>query len=383
MQPVSTEFLAALKGSHTPTVRVDAWYDGTLLETGLPIADGATLTLDSTRAIAGQITGLTVVDPDGLLEPRTETDALAPYGSRLHASASIDGFAEQVSLGWYRITRSHAHQQWHPYELKDGSRQWITRGGQVEVDADDLMWQVVEERFMAPQSPLSLSSVIGEIGRLIQDIVPLGDTTGVTDAPVPASVTYSDNRADAIADLAAALGAVPRMSPAGTLDLVPDSPGASVWSIAVGEDGTFVDADTVLTASDLPNAAASTGTTPGGLPIVGTALEAGGALRFGGPHGRIPTFHPSPLITTQAAANADASTVLRAALAARSQILDVTCLANPALQLYDTVTLVTPLGSLDGQVRAITYPMSPGPMRLRVSADRASYLALWSQVIQP
>lgn len=377
MQPVSAAFLEALKASHTPTVRVDAWYDGELLERGLPVRPGVSVSFDASRTVQGQITNLQVADPDGRFEPRSETAALAPYGSRLQVVAGIEGFAEVVSVGWFRVTRSFSRQQWHPYTLKDGSLEWVTRGGVVDVDADDLMWQVDAERLMAPESPPPGATVLGEVARLLQGIIPLGSTAGVADRPVPATVVYNDSRSKAVVDLLAVLDAAPRMSPAGALDVVPRTPGGSVWEIAVGDGGALVDASTELRADDLPNAAVSSGTDVNNLPVQGTALEGAGALRFGGPHGRIPTFHASPLIDSTGMAQVDAQTVLANALASRSQTLAVVCLPNPALQLFDTVTLRTPLGSLDGQVRVMSYPLSAGLMTLTVSVPRSSYLALW------
>lgn len=583
MQAVSAAFLAAIRGSHRPRVRVDAWYGGELVAADLPVAAGGTLNLDAGRTVQGQITGLRVVDPDGRFEPRSETAALAPYGSRLHVTGWVDGLGDVLSLGWYRITRSATTSRWgwydtprpattagatgtfgvtyaftsksvtptsttgdatggpvtsnnlagfevytsgyptkpvlrvntasttatsgisngryytftvtpppgvtswqpqvltfkaarsgsstprgvavrsskdgyaanlysaditserpqwmgvtvsltgmgsvtgpltfrfYPYapastsdvdfddfqvtgqfstvvvtESAEADRRWVQRGGVVDVDGDDGMWQVDAERFLAPESPASTTSCVGEIRRLLSGIVPLGDTTGVVDRSIPASVVYDDSRSDAVKALADAVGAVPRMSPHGLLDLVPVTPGPPVWTIDVAPDkdtpGALVSAGTVLSADDLPNAARSSGTDPvTNLPIVGLAFEGGnalkfgqmtegGALRFGGPHGRIPVFHDSPLITTQAQANADALTTLQTTQASRSQTLEVTCIPNPALQLFDTVTIRTPAGSLDGQVRQITYPLSPGPMTLQVLVPRVNYLALWSRL---
>lgn len=383
MLPVSAEFLAALSGSHTPTVQVDAWYGGQLAAADLPISEGATLGLDASRLVQGQITGMTVADPDGVFDPlRSETGPLSTAGARLHVTAGIEGLVERCSLGWFRVTRSVSSSRMHPYVVREGEPpKWVTRGGTVQVDADSLMWQVDQERFMAPESPKVMGSVLGEVKRLLSGIVALGSTAGVTDKAVPASVVYTDSRSKAVVDLLSTLDAVPRVSPDLAVDVVPVTPGASVWTIAVGDGGAYVDAVTELRADDLPNAAVSSGTTPAGLPVLGTALETGGVLRFGGPHGRIPRFHSSPLITSSAIAAADARTVLRSAIRDRAQVLDVTCLPNPALQLYDSVTLRTPVGDLVGQTIAISYPLSPGPMQLKVAVPRTSLVGLWAEVI--
>lgn len=581
MQPVSADFLRAILGSHTLQVRLDAWYDGDLVASDIPISGDAHIDLDADRTVQGQVTSLRVVDPDGKYEPRSETAPLAPYGSRLHVTAWIDGLADVLSLGWYRITQSATKSRWgwydiprpatvtsatatfsvywdcekkttwaatggasgsslvdnnldsfqstamgyitddvlvtktssttatnavsnnryftftvnppsgvttwtpknitfkiarggsstprgvairtsddsyaanvysadatsvkptmttisqsltglgtttgpltfrfYPYststsatvdfdditvtgsytttvavESTQADRVWVRRGGDVLVDADDLMWQVDAERFLAPESPAGSATCIGEIGRLLSGIMPIGSTAGVTDRGVPSSVVYNDSRADAVKSLADALNADIRVSPHGLLDLVPKTTGASVWTIDVapgrGYPGALVDANTVLSAEDLPNAARSTGSDPTtNLPIVGMAFEGGnalkygqmtegGSLRFGGPHGRIPVFHDSPLITTQSQANADALTVLQTAQSKRAQTLNVTCVPNPAIQLLDYVTLRTPAGDLVGQVRQVSIPLNGGAMTMKVLVPRANYLALWSRL---
>lgn len=383
MLPVSGEFLAAVSGSHTPTVQVDAWYGGQLAASHLPIAAGATLDLDASRLVQGQITGLVVADPDGAFDPlRNQAGPLSTAGARLHVTAGIAGLVERCSLGWYRITRSASTARMHPYVVRPGQPpRWVTRGGTVSVDADDLMWQVDAERFLAPASPVVMGSVLGEVRRLLSPVAALGSTAGVSDKAVPASVVYTESRSKAVTDLLGVLGAVPRVSPDLAVDVVPVTPADPVWTIAVGEGGTYVDAVTELRADDLPNAAVSSGTTAAGLPVIGTALETGGVLAFGGPHGRIPRFHDSPLITSSAIAAADARTVLASAIRDRAQVLDVTCLPNPALQLYDSVTLGTPAGDLVGQVRAITHPLSAGPMRLKVAVPYTALVGLWAEVL--
>lgn len=377
MQPVSPEYLAALKGSYVPTVTVDAWYDGKLILPNVPLVSGS-VTVDGGRSIAASLS-VTAAAPNDSLVPDRWDAPLAPYGSQLHVRVGVRqgaGATEQVSLGWYRIDSADPQEWWaeytpdfdaHPTQVP----RWAHRGMQVTAAASDRMSMVDDAQFLSPEAPTSTTSVLTEIKRLVQDIVPVADWTGITDEPIPAAIVYQTSRVQAIQDLANVLGMIARIDPNGALDLIPKVASTTpVWTIRVGRNGDIVDWGKKLDRSDLHNGVISTGQGSDGVPVQASAIETGGPLRWGGPLGRVPFGHSSPLLTTTAAAQEDADTILSRLVRERVAPIQVRCSANPALEWNDCVSLVLPNRTLTGTVKAITWPLPAKEMTMTVLVPR-------------
>jgi hypothetical protein len=378
MQDVSADWLNALKGSFQPDVQVDAWYDGDLVYEGLPV-EGGQVTLDRTRAIAGDLS-LEAASPDELLVPTSWNSPLAPYGSVLNVRAGIRyGFdrGESVSLGWYRIDASDPKERWVPYQDGDLSRAplMVCQGALVSVDASDLMSLLDDARFVVPEAPASLTSVKTEITRLVRDYVPVDDLSAIADAAIPRSITYETSRVEALQALADVLSCWIRMSPGGGFTLVPKTPDPDpVWTVSIGTTGTITEFGRKLVRDGLRNGVVSKGQAADGTPVQGVAVEESGPLRWGGPLGTIAEEHSSNLLTTAAAAQADAEARLARLIRERVAPISVTCVANPALELDDTVALELPDRTLIGQVAQMTIPLPATTMSMVVMVPRAQ---LW------
>lgn len=379
MQEVSADWLNALTGSYQPTVQVDAWYDGELVLQGVPVAGGR-VTLDRTRAMAGSLS-LDAAATDESLIPTSWDSPLAPYGSVLNVRAGIRFGAESgesVSLGWYRIDSADPKEWWVPYQGADLSQPptWVCRGTLVSVEASDRMSLLDDAKFIVPEAPASLTSVKTEIVRLARDHVPIDDLSPITDAAIPRSITYQTSRVEALQALADVLACWVRMSPGGGLNLVPQTPASltPVWTISVGEMGHITDWGRKLDRAELRNGVVSKGQTAAGNPVQGVAVEETGPLRWGGPLGTIPEEHSSNLLTTEAAAQADAETRLARMIRERVAPVSVTCVSNPALELDDVVALELPDRTLTGQVAQLTIPLTTDTMSMVVMVPRTQ---LW------
>jgi hypothetical protein len=381
VQDISPEYRAALKGSYVPTCTVDAWYDGRLILAGVPMESGS-VTVDGSRTISGSLT-LTAAKADDSLVPDRWDAPLAPFGSQLHvrSGAKLGGTTEQVSLGWYRIDEADPQEWWTSYTPDfdvdpTQTPRWVCRGMQVTVQASDRMALVDDDAFVSPEAPASTTSVIAEIQRLVQDIVPVADLTGITDAAIPAIIAYQTSRVQAIQDLANVLGRTARIDPNGALTLIPKVPSMTpVWSVTVGVDGDIINWGRKLDRKDLHNGVISTGQTAEGVPVQGSKIETDGPLRWGGPFGRVPFGHSSPLLTSSTAAEADASTLLERLVRERVAPITVECVANPALEWNDAVQLVLPNKNLVGIVRSITWTLPAKTMTMTVLVPRSQ---LWS-----
>jgi hypothetical protein len=375
MRRISELAASALAGSQTGVRLVaDVWRGGQLLTTDGPLPVSSwQVRWDANRQVQG-MASLTVADHDGTLAPWGWDDVLGAGGSRLHLRYKMPqvGDAEEVSLGWFRIITTDTSESWRVHPTAGA---WISTGATISITAAELTWQVQKERFLAPTSPKVTGSAISELRHLVDGIMPLGSTIGVSDRGVSATITYSRERMDAVEDLVASLDAVHRMSEDGVLDLLPATPGRVAWIIAASDDdehGVLIDLARSQDAGEVPNASVVEGTAPDGGPLIGRAYEKTGPLTFGGPHGRIPAFLSSSVLDTQSRVDNAARSFLARTVGSRRAVLPVTCLPNPALQLYDVVMLSLPVGTLDGPVESMTLAGSAAgvqPMTLGVSVD--------------
>jgi hypothetical protein len=375
MQSVSANFLGALTGSHRQIARVDAWRGGQLLspDPGLPISEGS-VTISAGQAIRSQV-GVTVTDPDGTWIP-TPDGALSPYGSELHIALGVQAgtMTELVSVVWAPITVATAAERWQSYRTQTGGMALVSRGQATQVNGTDRAQIIASARFMARTQPIA-TTVLAEIGQLLKGVVPWNAPSWAVDAAIPAGITYDDDRLKAVGDLAAVLNCDVIIDPTGTATLITrtaSQPGvardaagsASVWTIPVSS-GAVVSFDKELNADATYNGVIARGTAFNGATLIGQAVIPDGPLAWNGPFGQVPFFVTSATYGTQAAVDAAARDQLDRLVLQRSQIIVISCVSNPALEIGDTVTVPAPYGTIDGVVMAAQWPLT----QLSVSVD--------------
>lgn len=351
---MTEEQLSALSGSSAGMgVVVHAWYDGQVVAEGLPVETWSA-SWDRARQVQGQV-GITVRDVDGTLAPWAVDDPLGVGGARLQCIYQLGGGVTPLDLGWFRITAADPVESWRVIRVKDSSApgdgedaffgerlEWVSGGASIPVQADDLTRQVVNARLLAPESPAPAATVLGEVRRLLTDIMPVVVAPGVVDAAVSTSLVYERERMDAIEDLLQMIGCWHRMTGDGQLEVYPEQRVAPVWEITGGNDGVLISVQRSQKLDGLYNIAVSEGG-QSGLPVIGRAFERTGPLRVDGPHGPYPTFHSATgMLTSQAQVDADAQTRLRTETSQRSVALSVTCLPHPGVQVGDWVTVANP-----------------------------------------
>lgn len=350
MRAMSEAALSALTGSRAGERLIcHVWYDGQVVAPDIDVSDWS-ITSDGSRQIRTQVS-LTVTDPDGTLAPWGVDDPLGVGGARVQLIYALTA-TETVDLGYYRITTSDPAENWTLHAA--GSRAvWVSGGAQIPVGADDLTAIAVADRLLAPESPKAGATVLSEVRRLLSGIMPVTVAAGVTDRAVATSTVFERERMDAVEDLLAMISCTHRMTGDGQLEVVPNAPGSPVWEIAGGDDGVMVSLRRSQSADGLYNGAVSEGATPDGRQLIGRAFETTGPLRWDGPHGRRPVFHAATgILTTQAAVDADAISVLAGRLRGRTVDLAITCLPHPGLQCGDVATVASP--TVTGAAIALT-----------------------------
>jgi hypothetical protein len=222
-------------------------------------------------------------------------------------------------------------------------------GASIQVQGYDLAAVVVNDRFIAPESPVGPSpTVIGEIKRLLLDRVPVVVLPGVTDTAVNSTLVYQQqgDRWAAVQDLAQRLGAAVRMNGDGQCEVYSLTNTTPVATLNGGTEGLLVRVNRSQSYDGLYNYFVADGTaTVNGQqqPVRGTAQITGGPLAFGGPHGRYPKFYSSTMLTTQQQCDDYAAQMRDTQLAGLTTDLKVEALPQPHLQIGDWVTVANPI----------------------------------------
>ena len=193
--PVSSRFEAALLASHQVATQVDAYYNGVLVQAGIPIVDG-TVTVDRGSAVRRSLT-LTVADTR--LLPWSATDTLAPYGQQLVVRCGIvlGATTEWIPVGTFTIDS--------PGGDADGLDALTLTGGTSEVLLQDAP-------FTAATTTRGYPDCVTAITALIRAVLPAAvvvNLTGDGRNPTIATTTWDagTDRWDAVTQIAAAMSA--------------------------------------------------------------------------------------------------------------------------------------------------------------------------------
>ena len=380
MIPIPPNAIEALHGSRQgESLEISAWYEGRCTVQSLPV-ESWTLTDDASRQIRRQLS-IKVRDDVGRLAPMEITDPLAAAGQRLVATHVLTG-GERVVLGEFIITNSRPAVSWLALNKGTDSR-LVCGGANIELNAVDLNELVKSADFFSPESPAEHASVIGEIKRLCEGILPVYTKPGVQDRPLNSTKIYdtgNGSRMNAVEDLAHSIGAFARMGGDTTLYIEPaDQP--PVWDILPGEEGTLISVDFEMSIDRFYNAAVSSNS-GGETEVLASAILEHGPLRWNGPIGRRPTFHSSQFIRERNQALADAQRLLEAKTGGMNITLNVSCLNHPGLQSSDLVRIQIPTEAahptlVSGIVKSIDRKGDAngvGQMDLNVNVDMSEFV---------
>lgn len=423
MREIDSNTLNALVGSRAgDQVVVYAWYGGDLaFPEPLPVASWG-FSWDVARQV--QTFTCEVADPDGRLAPWLFEDPLGVGGTLLQVRYDV-GAAGSVNMGWYRITHSAPDERWHSYLISDvippgeptetvlmtsgtlqtsetletdgGTPQRVTRapgnklsmvtgGATISVTANDLADFAKKDDLLAPESPPSGATVVSEVTRLMRDIAPVVTVSGVVDITVSPNTIYEKDRLDAVQDLCNRISCDYRMNGDGQLEIYPLAQQAPVAVLRGGQDGLLVEVDRSQSTEGLYNQFVAEGTrkvtkkdgTTVDVPVRGFAQITAGPLSVDGPFGRVTKWYSSPMITTQAQADAYALEMRDTQIAGMTVDLRVTALPQPHLQQGDWVQVANPVVNgqeavLAGRVKtmALSGRGAPGPMPLTVQCSYA------------
>jgi hypothetical protein len=364
MYSTSAAFAAAVRGSHTVAIQVDAYSSGTLIASNIQVESGS-VTVSAASGVRRQLS-LTVSDvsvsPFG-------SSPISPYGVELHVSRGItllDGTTELIPLGVFRVESITSPRQ-----------------GEVQIVAPDRSAKIIDAKFLIPTMSNTGLGLAAQISALVTDVYPSG--VSVTNVDVPATsvpwLLWDQERWDACQKLATAVGAVVFFDVAGNvvLRLAPTISDAVAWYVNSGAQGVMIDASREITRAETYNVVVAVGERSDGVVparAVSQDNDTTSATYVGGPFGYVPFFFSSPLITTSGGA-----TTVADALLARKRSLGrectLSCVPNPALDVGDVIGVRFPDGSLERHVvDQLTIPLdATSPMQITTRTP-APYLVI-------
>ena len=322
----------------------------------LPLLDGD-VRLSSTSDVKGSL-DITV--------PGDYWEEVQPYGAEIFVERGVDfgdGTREYVPLGYYRID-----------DVAQDQAPW----GPVRITARDRVAHLIDSRLIYPwqypagtthrqlfdklinDNPSSEGTSAGGLGMYITADVPIVFEGYNPDlALLPAGVV-EDSTYEYLAKIADGRGCVLRADRIGRLCVTPrDRPPGTppVYRVEPGRIGNLIKASRRVSRKGVYNMVVARGSDPA-YPSVGLAYntDAASPLRWYGPFGTITRYYSSPLLKTDAAADAAAETIL-----ARHKGLPtgtaVATVPDPSIDPLDPVTVVVGPTVEEHLVDEVTIPL--------------------------
>ena len=336
MQPVSDQFLAALRYSHVVSAACELYFPGDL-GTPVPVpVEAGTVTIDRTA------------------QNRRVGSVTVPWSLRAGQDLGVD--LRTLTLGGYCILRrglryaSGATELVQLGMLRVESVTWNTLDASASLELSDRMSQVRDEPFTTPYNAKGKTPAAAAV-QIVQAVfgASIGYLTPYTPAGTLGDIIYTGDRVtDALSLLEQSYGAETYFNAAGDFVFAqkPGDVDPVRWTVDAGALGVMVDASENLDRTGIYNGVLVQGQAEADLPPVAalaTYDDPASPIRWGGPFGKVALIADSSTVTTVAQAAAAAQDLLRLRLK-HTRSLELTGAPNPALEAGDTIRVVFPDG---------------------------------------
>lgn len=350
----------AVTSSYQVAVEVEIQRAGVVVASDLRVVDGdisITRSADVRRTCAVTVVGV----PRGLIPTSRTRTALDIYGNELVIRAGIrfpDGTADLLPQGVFPLTSSRL------VDTADGVA--------VALSGEDRAGRISKAKLLAPWATAAGTYIVDAITALAEDRLPGVTVVNLTSTPYDLPATHlieeqGDPWADGIAAWAAAGGAEVFFDRTGRLIVrdVPDPTSQPVdWEMFEGA-GSPITSLTREYGDSLggANAVVVTGeTTSGADPVRAIAYDldpASPTYYYGGYDSR-PVWITSPLVDTEAQAQAMADAAGRELFGATEQIT-ITCVPNHAVDEADLIHARRERSGFDDVIVADSVRLPLGP----------------------
>jgi hypothetical protein len=330
--------------------RVQSWLAGRLLADDIPVTGGR-LTWDASNNVPDQLT-MTVPRFDGVRDylPQAADAPLARYGQQLDVTITVAGV--DVRMGRYLIV------------------DWSYDESVIQVTAAGLLQIAVDSRLLEPTAPRDDGTLRSEFLRLLPAQMSARFDGTLLDRRIPRSMSWDENRIDALWQIAEAWPAVLRPDAWGQVLVKPPvQPTITpMLSLTDGEGGTVVSVPRADTRDGAYNIVVARSSADG-VDASAVAMVTSGPMNVA-TYNPVPRFYANPMLLTVAQCQATAE-AMRDEAGRRSSVLQVTMAPDPRPELDDTVG-VTRDGVLHlGVIVAVDMPLTvwDGDMRVDVGID--------------
>lgn len=347
-----------LAGTVTWEPLVSSWLGGEWLA-DVPVVSGG-VTWSTGREVPGSL-NLTVprqADGRSWWPGDDPGHPLARFGQQLQVAvrvgAPVSGQAWTIPLGVFRIMS------------------WDDQGDSIAVTGTSMFQAIEDDRFRSPVATRPTGTLRSELRRILPADLGLSVDPALTDRKVPA-MSWGESRMDALREIVAAWPARLRETRTGDAAVLPPLPAVPtpVGTLTDGEGGTVVSAYRSDTRDGAYNRVVARGQeeTASGMPAFQyVADQVAGPMRTGGPYGIVTRFFSSPLITSKAAAEASARTMLANSLRP-TRTVPVVLAPDPRWELDDGVEVVTADERMWGFVSGLQIPLTVGDGDMRMDVE--------------
>lgn len=335
MRAVSTNFLDALRGSHSMVSRVlvlTEFQTGTQpTGTEIEIIDGE-VSSDSSADVRMSC-GITT---NGLRKfPLATSSLLTPYGNELFIQRGIDfgnGLVELVSLGYFKM---------------DSVEQDQGPDGPLRITAYDRMKSIVEARLTQPVSFVPGTTLGTIYTQLITEVYPDAvieyDDASYPNIPLTTLQTAEENRYEFLLDITTSRGKIMYWDYRGIFVVrnIPN-PLAPVYDVNYGTSGVLIKMRRKLLRDGVYNAVVASGENTDETEPVRSIVYDNNSISptyYWGKYGKVPKFYTSPFINTIDQARGAAQSILNKSMGLPQEV-DLTTIPNPALEVLDPVRFV-------------------------------------------
>lgn len=353
MRPRSASFDEAIAQSHDLKTEVSVLSR----DSGLSILEldsiiSGTVTLDSTASVRGRC-DITLFN-DGDVVPLEPTDPLAPYGNEVHVRRGLtnpDGEDELISLGIFRI---------QSIEVTD-----VLQGQEIRIAGLDRAQRAADAKFTSPYSTSGTESIEEAITGALEGVYPNLETDFEAPAhTVPIVVNEeAGDRWEFVRELATSIGAELYFDGDGVLVLRPVPQliaGSPDYYLTEREDGVLLETTFAWDREGTYNRVIVTGENPETDAVYrGDAIDddEGSLTYYFGSFGTVPMWVNSPLVSSNAQAQAMANGIL-AKQRGTTRLVNFGSIVNPALEPGDVVRIGQGERVEDHLVDSLTIPLS-------------------------
>lgn len=304
---------------------VSSWLGGTWLA-DVPVSRGRATAKLNGADLSEQLT-LTVPRWDGRdwLPGDDPRHPLARYGQELQASiivtSAVTGQEWETRIGRFLVT------------------DWDESDAGISVTAEGLLRRVADDKLIAPLQPTG--TLVSEARRLL----PLGMSAAfdpaLVDRTCPAGMAWSQDRLEALKEIAAAWPARLRTDEWGQVRFLaplPDEP-TPILRLVDGERGTLIAAPRSDTRAGAYNRVIARSSAADREDVQAIADQTTGPMSVTGDYGVVTREWSSPLLENRSTANTAAISMLRSSLLP-TQTIPARCAPDPRVQIEDPVEVV-------------------------------------------